>query len=111
MFTELYLKTTDPKLSFIDFFHGPILTNMFMSIVFHVVVYCSLINLFSFIFIGRILTSSITKRLVLSLTMIMIFGFIARFLHVKDIYKAYNRDLDKTRIHLDKLYITWIFIS
>jgi hypothetical protein len=41
----------------------------------------------------------------------MVFGFVARFLHVKDIYKAYNNDLDKTRSHLDKLFISWIFIS
>jgi hypothetical protein len=41
----------------------------------------------------------------------MIFGFIARFFHVKDIYKAYDNDLDKTRNHLDHRFISWIFIS
>jgi hypothetical protein len=46
-----------------------------------------------------------------SLFVIMAFGFLARFFHVKDIYKAYDNDLEKTRSHLDKLYIGWVFIS
>lgn len=41
----------------------------------------------------------------------MFFGFFARFFHVKDIFKAYNGDIERTRNHLDKLYISWIFIS
>jgi len=41
----------------------------------------------------------------------MFFGFFARFLHVKEIYRAYDSNLEKTRNHLDRLYIGWIFIS
>jgi hypothetical protein len=41
----------------------------------------------------------------------MVFGFIGRFYHVKDVYHAYNENMEKTREYLDKLYITWIFIS
>jgi hypothetical protein len=41
----------------------------------------------------------------------MFTGFFARFLHVKEVYKSYGYDLEKTRNHLDKLYIGWIFIS
>lgn len=111
MFTELYLRTTDPKLPFSKFVSPPILTNMLISIVFHTVVYASFVNLLSFIFTGKILSTSINYRLLFSLLLIMIFGFIARFFHVKEIYNAYDNDLDKTRNHLDKLFITWIFIS
>jgi len=111
MFTEIYLKTTDPRVPFSYFFNGPILTNILISIAFHTIVYGLFVNLLSFIFIGKILSTAINSRLLLSLTMIMIVGFITRFLHVKEIYQAYHNDLDKTRTHLDKLYITWIFIS
>jgi hypothetical protein len=41
----------------------------------------------------------------------MFFGFFARFLHVKEVYRAYGNDMEKTREHVDKLYIGWIFIS
>ena len=111
MFTELYLLTTDPKLPFSEFIKPPILTNILISIVFHTIVYSSFVNLLSFIFTGKILSMPINYRLLLSLLFIMVFGFVARFLHVKEIYKAYNNDLDKTRNHLDKLFISWIFIS
>ena len=111
MFTELYLRTTDPQLPFSKFVSPPILTNMIISIVFHTVVYASFVNLLNFIFTGKILSTSINYRLLLSLLLIMVFGFIARFFHVKEIYKSYDNDLDKTRNHLDKLYISWIFIS
>jgi hypothetical protein len=111
MFTELYLKTTDPRLSFYQVFNGSILANMLISIVFHTVVYVSFANLLCFIFTGKILSSPIHTRLLLTITFIMIFGFFARFLHVKEIYNAYHHDLEKTRNHLDKLYITWVFIS
>jgi hypothetical protein len=111
MFTETYLQTTDPNLLFSQFISPPILTNMIVSIVFHTIVYSSFVNLLSFIFTGKILSVSINYRMLLSLFIIMVFGFVARFLHVKEIYKAYNNDLDKTRSHLDKLFISWIFIS
>ena len=111
MFTELYLLTTDPKLPFSKFVSPPILTNILVSIVFHTIVYASFVNILSFIFTGKILSTSINYRLLFSLLFIMVFGFIARFFHVKEIYKAYNNDLDKTRSHLDKLFISWIFIS
>ena len=111
MFTELYLQTTDPNLPFSQLISTPILTNILISIVFHTVVYASFVNLLSFIFTGKTLSTPINYRLLLSLLLIMSFGFIARFFHVKEIYKAYNNDLDKTRIHLDKLFISWIFIS
>ena len=111
MFTDLYLKTTNPKLTIGEFLRPPILTSMIGSIVFHTVAYASFVNLMYFIFRGKLLSSSVNYRLIISIVLIMIFGFIARFLHVKDIYKAYHHDLDKTRNHLDHLYISWLFIS
>jgi hypothetical protein len=111
MFTKLYLDTTNPKLTFYQLFQSPILFPMIASISIHTIIYVLFCNMVSYIFYNRILSNQINKRLLLCLLPIMFFGFIARFIHVKDIYTAYNGDMIKTRNHLDKLYISWIFIS
>jgi len=111
MFTKLYLDTTNPNLKVTQLFQPSILFPMIISIVFHTIVYILFCNMVSYIFYNKILSNQINKRLAICLIPIMIFGFIARFIHVKDVYKAYNGDMLKTRNHLDKLYISWIFIS
>jgi uncharacterized membrane protein len=111
MFTELYLQTTNPQTSLQQFFSPVIFTMILFSTIFHTILYASTFNLASYIFYGKILSSAVNQRLILSLAIIMFLGFFARFLHVKEIYKAYNYNLEKTRAHLDRLYITWIFIS
>ena len=111
MFTELYLQTTEPKLPFSQFIRFSLIKNIMVSTIFHTIIYASFVNLLSFIFTGKLLSTSINYRLLVSLLFIMLFGFVGRFFHVKEIYKAYNYDLEKTRDHLDKLYITWLFIS
>lgn len=111
MFTELYLQTTDPRLPFSALFRPSIFTKIIISVLFHTIVYTSFTNLVSYIFFGRFLSKTINIRLIIALLIIMFFGFFARFLHVKEIYKAYHYNLEKTRNHLDRLYIGWIFIS
>lgn len=111
MFTKLYLNTTNPKLKFYELLQKDIFLPMIFSIVFHTIIYFSFVNLVSYIFFNNILSNQINKKLLVSLLFIMFFGFFARFLHVKDVYNAYNSDITKTRNHLDKIYITWIFIS
>ena len=110
MFTELYLKTTDPNKSLSAYFREN-LASILASVIFHTVIYVFTFNLASFIFLGRSLSSRVNTRLVLVLLFIMFFGYIGRFYHVKEIYKAYGYDKEKTRVHLDKLYIGWIFIG
>lgn len=107
MFTDLYLQTTDPNLPISKL----ISAKMLFSVLFHTILYCVFFNTVSYIFFGRILSNVVNTRLGLSLFAIMFFGFFARVIHVKEIYSAYNYDLQKTRLHLDKLYISWIFIS
>uniref|UniRef100_A0A6C0JKA3 Uncharacterized protein n=1 Tax=viral metagenome TaxID=1070528 RepID=A0A6C0JKA3_9ZZZZ len=111
MFTKLYLDTTNPKLQFSQLFHSPIFIPMMISLVVHTILYTLFCNMVSYIFFGKILSNVVNKRLIMFLIPIMFFGFIGRFIHVKDIYNAYNGDMNKTRNHLDKLYISWIFIS
>jgi hypothetical protein len=111
MFTKLYLDTTNPKLRFYQLYQQPILIPMILSIVFHTIIYTLFVNLVSYIFLGKILSNTVNTRLVISLLFIMVFGFIGRFYHVKDVYQAYNENTEKTRDYLDKLYVTWIFIS
>jgi hypothetical protein len=111
MFTKLYLDTTNPKLQFGQMFHSSIFIPMMSSLVFHTILYTLFCNMVSYIFFGKILSNVVNKRLLLFLIPIMFFGFIGRIFHVKEIYNAYNGDMVKTRNHLDKLYISWIFIS
>ena len=107
MFTELYLKTTNPELQLSEL----ISVSLFFSVIFHTVLYCAFFNLVSFIFMGRLLSITVNTRLITVLLIIMFFGFFARFFHVKEIYNAYGKNLEKARNHMDKLYIGWIFIS
>jgi len=111
MFTDLYLTTTDPNLPLSTLFETKVLAQIVFSSIFHTLVYTVFFNLASYIFFGKILSNMINTKLLVSLLVIMISGFFARFFHVKEIYKSYNYDLEKTRNHLDNLYIGWIFIS
>ena len=109
MATELYLQTTDPKLEF-----GQLLSltpKILVSDLFHTAVYAGAINLTSHVFFGRTLSSRQNIRLIVALFVIMFIGYFARFYHVRDIYRAYNGDVEKTRRHLDTLYVGWIFVA
>jgi hypothetical protein len=111
MFTKLYLDTTNPKLQFSQLLQQPIFMSIIISVVFHTIIYILFLNMTHFIFFKKILSNGTNKLLLMVLISIMFFGFFARFYHVKDIYNAYNGDMVKTRNHLDKLYISWLFIS
>jgi hypothetical protein len=111
MFTELYLNTTNPKIKLRQFLLPYILFPMVISIIMHTVVYALFCNMVSYILFNKFLSLQINQRLLGCLLLIMIFGFIGRYFHVKDVYNAYNRDEVKTRNHLDRLYISWLFIS
>ena len=111
MLTDLYLQTTNPKLDFGELFNANIFPQIVASVLFHTLVYSLLLNLASYTFFGKLLSYAVNIRLVSALLVVMFFGFFARFYHVKEIYKAYKGDMTKTRAHLDKLYIGWIFLS
>jgi hypothetical protein len=110
MFTKLYLKTTDPKITLQQMLQEN-MAMILVSTIFHTIVYLAFANLMSYIFFGKYLSVGINTRLTASLLFIMFFGYIGRYYHVKDIYNAYNKNADKTRYHLDRLYIGWIFIA
>jgi hypothetical protein len=110
MFTKLYLSTTNPNLSLSEMISQN-LVPLLVSIIFHTIVYTLFVNIVYYIFFGKLLSMKINNRLFIILIIIMTFGYIARFYHVKDIYSAYNKDMVKTRNHLDKLYIGWIFVA
>jgi len=111
MFTKLYLDTTNPNLTFSHLFEATTLGPMIVSILVHTIVYTAFCNIVSWVFFGKLLSNPINLRLVSCLIPIMFFGFIGRFIHVKDIYKGYNGNMEKTREYTDKHYISWIFIS
>lgn len=111
MFTKLYLDTTNPYLTFTDIFTSQIFAPLIVSVVFHTVVYMTFCNMVSYIFRNALLTYNTNMVMLLCLVPIMFFGYIGRWFHVKDVFRAYNYNMDKTRAHLDKLYISWIFIA
>ena len=110
MFTKLYLDTTNPEFSLHDIIYQNSYPLM-MSILFHTVVYVLFVNMCYYVFFGRFLSMKINNRLAIILLVLMTLGYIGRYYHVKDIYNAYNKDMKNTRNHLDKLYISWIFIA
>ena len=110
MFTELYLSTTNPNISLSEMISRNTVP-LLISILFHTILYMLFVNMVSYIFFGKLLSMKINNRLFVILILIMTFGYIGRFYHVKDVYQAYNKDMTNTRAHLDKLYITWIFIA
>jgi len=108
MFTDLYLKTTNPSLSYMNLFK--MFPDILLSIVFHTILYCIALNAVNYIFLGKFINIIINTRIICALIIIMIIGFISRLWHSKEIYKTYN-DLDKTKKHMDQAYITWYFLS
>jgi len=109
MFTQLYLSTTNPELSLSDLIvqHSG---HIFISVVFHTIIYIVFVNAVFFIFTGSLLSDKINQRLWIFLITVMLFGYLARFYHVKEIYHTYQ-DKKLTRKHVDLLYIGWIFIA
>jgi len=110
MFTELYLRSTDPEISLNQLLKENI-GSIIISVIFHTIVYLGFANLVSFVFLNKGLSYKINIRLTVVLLLIMFFGYIGRYYHVRDVYGAYNSDIGLTREHLDKLYIGWIFIA
>jgi hypothetical protein len=111
MFAKLYLDSTNPELTLSELYKPKIFYPMIISIIFHTIIYVSFCNMISWIFVNKTLSNEINQKLIYCLLLIMIFGFIGRLYNVKDIYKAYGGNMEKTRNHLDKNYITWIFLS
>jgi len=109
MLTELYLKTTDPDVQYTDLLRllGPIL----VSVVLHTVLYAGFANLVAFVFLNRFLSQATNVRLLSALVVIMLAGFVARVAHVREIATAYKGDKAKTRAHVDKVFLTWFYLS
>lgn len=111
MLTDLYLRTTDPKLELQEVFSSAIFPKLVFSVLFHTIVYSGAFNLLNYVFNGALLSSRVNTRLFVALLIIMFFGYFARLYHVKEIYRAYNGNMEKTRQHLDRLFIGWVFIG
>jgi len=74
-------------------------------------VYTIILNLASYVFLGRILNSNINIRLIVVLIIIMIFGYIGRNMHSREVYRAFHGDEKKTRKFLNQHYNSWIFLG
>lgn len=111
MFTHIYLETTNPKSKFYELFRPTLLALILFSVLFHTLIYVGFFNILSYIFMGKVLSNDINMRMTMIAVLIMFFGYFGRHFHVKDILSAYHGDEIATRQHVDKLYITWIFIA
>jgi len=111
MFTELYLKTTDPTTKWTDLFQPKWFPLWIFSILYHLFLYTIFANLVSFVFLGRSLSMNINKRLIFCLLIILLFGYFGRMHYVKDIYKGYHYDKEKAKLHIDKFFISWVFLG
>jgi len=111
MFTEVFLATTDPNLTFSQVFRSQLFVQIAASIVFHIIIYVAFLNLVSAIFSGKPLAFVINQRLVAALLVIMVGGYMARACYVKEIYRAYRGNDAQAREHVDKVFTTWIFIG
>lgn len=111
MFTDLYLRTTDPDFRVVQFLEPSVFFMMGLSIALHAFTYVLSVNLLYYCFTGRFLNTRINLRLISVLVVIMFAGYIGRVLHIKDVYSAYNDDKEKTRIHVNQHYNSWIFIG
>jgi len=110
MFTDLYLRTTDPETT-LQKIMSENFVSILVSVIFHTLIYAIFVNLISYIFFGKWLSRRINIRLLIILILMMFFGYIGRYYNVKEVYKAYEYNKEKTRSHLDRLYIGWIFIA
>ena len=107
MLTDLYLETTNPRLTLSEFFSIRLLSKMSASVIFHTILYLVSLNIVSYVLFGNTLASDVNTRISVFLVLVMAFGFLARFYHVKEIY----RYEEKGKEHVDKAYITWFFLS
>jgi hypothetical protein len=111
MFTDLYLRTTDPDFRVLQFLEPRLFCMAVLSIALHTIAYVLFVNLIYYCFTDRFLNNKINVRFIGALIVIMFLGYIGRVLHIKDIYSGYNYDKEKTKIHVDQHYNSWIFIG
>lgn len=107
MFTNLYLETTNPDLTLSEFFSPRLLGKMAASVLFHTILYLASFNVASYVLFGDTLSNDVNVRMCIFLVLVMTGGFLARFYHVKEIY----RYEEKWKKHVDQAYITWFFLS
>jgi hypothetical protein len=111
MFTDIFLTTTNPTLSLSQLFLPNVVSKIVQSVIFHTIIYTVFFNLISYIFLGKVLSNKVNQRLIVCAILIMTFGYLARFYHVKEIYNAYNHDETKTREHINHRFISWLFMG
>jgi uncharacterized protein YqhQ len=111
MSTKLFLETTNPKLTWNEVIKKNLIFSIFLSIILNTAVYTIILNLTSYVFLGKILSNNINIRLIMVLIIIMIFGYIGRNMHSREVYRAFHGDEKKTRKFLNQHYNSWIFLG
>jgi len=111
MFTEVFIQTTNPNFKITDFLQPNIAFKTFISIITHAIIYTFTFNLGYYCIKNKFFNYDVNKRFLFVLILFMIFGYIGRVLHIKDVYKGFNYNLDKTSSYVNQHYNSWIFIG
>lgn len=108
MFTDVYKKTTSPNVTVEKALRSP---QVWASVSFHTLMYYIFVYIIYWAFVGKGLPVGVSQRVLIVLGLTMIFGYIARVMFIKQIYKSYGYDTLAAREHIDKHFIHWIFIG
>ena len=113
-FTDTYYQTTNPNTDYKELFS----VNVAKSIMFHTIIYAVFLYLLQFVSNVKIIEGKHIFSLILFLILIMVFGFIARLMRSKSIYKKEielhndeEKALKETKHLMDTGYFTWYFCS
>lgn len=109
MFTKLFLETTNPKTSWIAFMK--LIPIICLSILVNITIYTIFLNLASYVFVNKFFSKNINMRFVGVLIIIMILGYIGRFLHAKEAYKMFQYKESKTAEYMNTHYNSWVFLG
>lgn len=105
MFTKLYLDTTQPGQEPSSLLRDQ---RIYASAFVHTMIYMVLIAMISSVF--SVKKIDYINLFVVSM-IIQIIGYPARAWHVNEIYKSYGENQEAAREHVDKHYISWVFIG
>ena len=102
----VYAATTDPQLSWKQYFSCRIQCLILSSVLFHVMVYTAFVNLAWWVLTNHLFYAN--DRLVVVLFWIMYLGYMGRVIHVREIYRHRRQG---AQAFVDQHYNSWIFLG
>ena len=98
------LQTTNPKLSWEEFFSIKIMSFIIISILLDTIIYILFFNMINFIFFEKILHITINVRLIIFLIILMFIRYIGRLIHNKKVHQDFNFNDIKSYEYINQYY-------